>query len=629
MNCVAVPRRGLLLALLILFLTNGLLSDTLEDLASRGAAAMQRGDYATAEREYRAATVLAPGMAQILSNLGLALTLQEKFQEAEKPFRAALKADPSLFVPNYFLGKQLFKTNRYAEAKPLLLAALAQKPEDSEVRRWVAVTYLGLRDYRRAIEEYRTILKVDPHDNEALYAVGKTYTSLMEESLRKISADSDNLHRNLLLLEAVELGPSWRSVAKSELPRLIREHPTFPRLHRELGNLELEDGNWLVAEALFRQELALDVLDYRARFALGQALLVQKQIVAANEEFERAIHIRPQFFCPQPKLLIKLDHSTMEFSVLPESVRWVSRIANTNAKDQDAFCEELGTLRKELDADPKLESKSTAELFREKRFEQVIRRFESSTRSGSKVDIPRILVAQAYFETGEYEAAAKTIETITRKEEIGDPEHYLLCRSYQKLALQSLEAMERYSPDSYRAHQLLGETLLAKQNPREALQAFKLALDRKPQDPEMLYLLGRCHYLLGELPEAFNLLQQAIQADPYNAEATYLMGEGLVYTQEGAKAIPYLTRTLQLNPSMLRAHAELGKAYLQMSQFKLAVVELETAAALDKNGDLHYLLYRAYSRLNRKELAAKAVNISTRLRSEKIARERRAVESRN
>src|SRR6478672_3416246 len=107
MTCVAVPRRGLLLGLSILFLTNGLQSDTLEDLASRGAAAMQRGDYATAEREYRAATVLAPGMAQILSNLGLALTLQEKFQEAEKPFRAALKADPSLFVPNYFLGKQL------------------------------------------------------------------------------------------------------------------------------------------------------------------------------------------------------------------------------------------------------------------------------------------------------------------------------------------------------------------------------------------------------------------------------------------------------------------------------------------------------------------------------------------
>jgi Tfp pilus assembly protein PilF len=80
---------------------------------------------------------------------------------------------------------------------------------------------------------------------------------------------------------------------------------------------------------------------------------------------------------------------------------------------------------------------------------------------------------------------------------------------------------------------------------------------------------------------------------------------------------------------MLRARAELGKAYLQASQFASAVKQLEQAATLDSSGDLHYLLYRGYSRLNQKELAAKALGISTKLREEKIARERRAVESRN
>ena len=107
---------------------------------------MQRGDYAVAEVEYRAAAALAPQTAQLLSNLGLALTLQEKFDEAEKQFRASLKLNSKLFVPNYILGKRLFQTNRYAEAKPLFVAALTEKPVDPEVRRWLAVTYLDFRN---------------------------------------------------------------------------------------------------------------------------------------------------------------------------------------------------------------------------------------------------------------------------------------------------------------------------------------------------------------------------------------------------------------------------------------------------------------------------------------------------
>ena len=134
---------------------------------------------------------------------------------------------------------------------------------------------------------------------------------------------------------------------------------------------------------------------------------------------------------------------------------------------------------------------------------------------------------------------------------------------------------------------------------------------------------------MGEFVQAFDFLQQAVQRNPYNAEAHYLIGEGLVYTQEGAKAIPYLTRTLELNSSMLRARAELGKAYLQAGRLETAVKELEKAASLDTSGDLHYLLYRAYSRLNQMAPAARALAISTKLREENIARQRRAVESRN
>src|SRR6266480_6119427 len=97
-------------------------SDQLHEHAERASAAMQRNDFAEAEKEYRAILAITPQPAEIRSNLGLALHMQDKFEQAEKEFREALRANPKLFVPNYFLGIQLFKTNRYKEARTFLEA---------------------------------------------------------------------------------------------------------------------------------------------------------------------------------------------------------------------------------------------------------------------------------------------------------------------------------------------------------------------------------------------------------------------------------------------------------------------------------------------------------------------------
>src|SRR5215470_11032748 len=88
-------------------------NDMLTEHAQRANAAMQKDDFATAETEYRAVLAIAPHLAEIRSNLGIALHMQNKFDQAEQEFRKAIEVNPHLFVPNYFLGKRLFQTNRY------------------------------------------------------------------------------------------------------------------------------------------------------------------------------------------------------------------------------------------------------------------------------------------------------------------------------------------------------------------------------------------------------------------------------------------------------------------------------------------------------------------------------------
>jgi tetratricopeptide (TPR) repeat protein len=163
---------------------------------------------------------------------------------------------------------------------------------------------------------------------------------------------------------------------------------------------------------------------------------------------------------------------------------------------------------------------------------------------------------------------------------------------------------------------------------RRAIDEFKMALERKPQDAELLYELGRAHYYLAEFPQAFETLEKSLKLDPYNAEANFIVGEGMVYTQEGERAVAYLQRALELEPTMLKAHGELGKAFLQMGQWESAARELEQAVTADSTGELHYQLFRAYSKLNQKEKAQEALTRSTKLRQDKIERERSRVVSR-
>jgi tetratricopeptide (TPR) repeat protein len=238
------------------------------------------------------------------------------------------------------------------------------------------------------------------------------------------------------------------------------------------------------------------------------------------------------------------------------------------------------------------------------------------------------MLAQAYFETGKPEAAATVAAKLSGKPGFEAAALYLQSRSYQMLAIQSVAELDSIAPESHRAHQLRGEAHFIRKEMSQAIDAFKKALERKPQDAELLYELGRAHYYLAEFPQAFEALDKSLKLDPYNAEANFIVGEGMVHTQEGERAVAYLQRALELEPAMLKAHGELGKAYLQMNQWESAAKELEQAATIDSGGELHYQLFRAYSKLNQKDKAQGALAKSTRLRQEKIERERSRIVSR-
>jgi len=615
-----------LLLILLLGVDSGLASENVEQLASRAAAAMQNNRFEEAEKAYRAILDLAPHITEVRSNLGLALYFEEKLPAAEQEFRAVLKTSPRLFVPNFFLGKILFWKNHYPEAKLLFKTAANLKPDDVEARRWLANTYVGLEEFDKGLEEYRQILKWNPENADALHAVGKIYTELMQRSVKQVRASRDDFYRTLMQVELAKLGSEWNSAARSQIAQLIQSNPTYAGLRLELGYLELAEGNIPEAGRLLRDELSVDAFSFQAHLGLAIVSLLSEGYEEFASELELAVSIRPESFCPVPQMTSKIPPATLEKALKKVRHALAEKFLREQLGEKTSFCKDLVSYRQNL---KKREGPATSakELVERKRYEAALSRLGIAASGQQPARFDRqLLRVRAHFESGNYSAAAKAGQILVGLKPDSDVGSYWLSKCYYKLAEQSLNELGKVAPNSYRVYQLKGETQFARQDMQQAILAFEEALKLEPRDAELLFQLGRSHYYLGNFSSALEVLSKSLELDPFNAEACYIIGEAWVYNQEGEKAVPYLKKALELNPSMLKAHAELGKAYLQTDNAERAVKELETASSTDKVGDLHYLLFRAYSKLNQKENAEKALKISTKLRQEKAGMERRTLE---
>jgi predicted Zn-dependent protease len=76
-----------------------------------------------------------------------------------------------------------------------------------------------------------------------------------------------------------------------------------------------------------------------------------------------------------------------------------------------------------------------------------------------------------------------------------------------------LEQLVREQPDAPEANALLGDVLLAQQQPERAIPALEKAVRAAPKEPRSHGDLGRAYLLVGRAAEAIPHLEQARTAD--------------------------------------------------------------------------------------------------------------------
>ncbi len=612
--------------LIILTTTRVALPQTPDELAQTAARAMQQQDYAAAEKAYRQFLRLSPNVAEVHSNLGVACYSQNKFPCAEEALNHALKLAPQLFVPNFLLGQIGFQQGRYQEALGVLSKAVKIQPENKEAHKLYVATLVGLKQYGRAIEEYKRALEADPNDSDTYYGLGSVYLEMGKTVIERLAGEPG--YAALMTAQHYEPYVEWRALAVGAYQDAIARLPSVQGIRVAYAKLEVAQKNWEAAKSALEEELRVDPDSYEARFQVARVALAQGAAEDALQKLDVAVRIRPEFFRPLPDLSpdwTPVQQAAAEAACVRRQSDFAADYVQSSIAASRGHSGEAREWAAKAEADrdnisnalrakpaPKGTESAGVELLVHKRYEPGVAILLAIGRRTELREPTRLALARALHATRRLEEMVQFFAQSQAQQT--NEINYLLGLSYKAIALEKLTRMVELAPESARAHQVLGDAYFAEQRFDEAAGEYQAAVKLEPSKADLHYLLGNAYFKRSQFSPALERFDRVIQLDPLNAEAYLMRGDALVQMGAAQEALAPLDKCLQLNPELTRAHVLLGKVYSTEGKLEEALRHLEKAAPGDKDGSVHYQLFVLYRKLNRPEKAAAALDASQKLR---------------
>ena len=166
----------------------------------------------------------------------------------------------------------------------------------------------------------------------------------------------------------------------------------------------------------------------------------------------------------------------------------------------------------------------------------------------------------AQIETGQLPQAVSNLQAALVKHP-NDPDLlYYLGRASGLLSKQSIDTLIAAYPDSARAHQALAENYFILRQMPQAEKEFQEALRLRPDIPKLHLELGEVYAGSSQWAKAEEEFRAEAKLQPGNAEATYRLGTALLQQGKAREARTELQRADRLQPDMPETLYSLGKA---------------------------------------------------------------------
>jgi Flp pilus assembly protein TadD len=463
-----------------------------------------------------------------------------------------------------------------------------------------AITAINQNQFQQADDLLNSILAKTPNDADALNLLGvvrakQDRTTDAEKLFRRaitILPAHVSAHINLAELLLTHNRPTEAAVV---LLRAYKLAPTRPEINIDLGTLYAAKDDYQRAY-VHLQQVPRDAFNDDYFLAMLRSLIGLKQskeIPELAHDFENSTIESDETKAQFASLLVKAGLYDEAFKILNAAVQtsksfsllYALGIANIATKQFDKAGESLTEALKLKPAD---------------------------------VATLRAL-AQAARNTGNFE---KALSYLVQARRIAPNSPAVLydfgvTTLQMNLVLDALPVFEQLHRDHPREPAYLYGLAAAhwtKGDVAETTGLLNTYLALEPKSPVGWYLLGAALLRQERYPEAQRALQRSLTLKA-DVDTEYLLGVSLEKTGNRNVAIETFQKIVKARPDHAAAHAALGAAYRENSNYTDARTELERALQLDAN-DLraNYQLGLVYAKLGEKEAAQKMFDRADELR---------------
>jgi tetratricopeptide (TPR) repeat protein len=207
----------------------------------------------------------------------------------------------------------------------------------------------------------------------------------------------------------------------------------------------------------------------------------------------------------------------------------------------------------------------------------------------------------AQLETGKLpEAIANLTAALSKRP--NDPDIlFYVGRASGLLSKQSFDELLAGYPDSARAHLALGEAYSAGRQVPEAEKEYREALRLQPDTPGVRLALGDLYATASQWDKAVEVLRTETEMRPGDGEAAYRFGNALLELGKIHEARRELERADHIKPDMPETLYALGKAASLDGDAVLAAKSWMRLLAIEKNGPLAAQAHYGLAALFRKQ----------------------------
>ena len=550
--------------------------------------AAQTDDQSKAADFYREITAIDPTIAEVWSNLGMALYQQDRYKESVAAFERAATLKPELLAPHLFAGLAYQKMGEAAKALGPLKAALILEPNQQEATVALSDAYAQTHQFDASVLLLKRALKRDPGSESLGSNLAVTYLDW-----------------------ATDVGTALRRTS-SIYGRLLSD-----RVHAANGSQSVEGD--------LRNTVAFAPTSVEARLALARFLIesqpTTEKLPTSEEQIEAARKLSPG----NPDVTAMEIRLAIAYGDIPRATALLQVVAH----DDPAFAlANLDSLAEGLPGEESIRIKQQA-ASSITMLSSDLNSFSSKLAALEHIKSERPLNAA---EDADYASAAwhlhryeEALSELAIKHRIDAANQYWLFRTCEALGKKALEQTLTAHPDSVPSHLLLADFAIQQDNFKAARSQYEAALSLRPHDPDIKLLNVRLLETTKENQGALEEAMRGVAEFPSHGGLNFEAGELLLRSGgDAAEAAKYLERALQANPRLVRARTDLADAYAQLGKFDDSIREINQVINTDDDGTLHFRLARWYRQTGHPEDAARALELCKRIKERRIEKEAHA-----